>query len=371
MTKNRNYGLDILRIWAMLGILGLHIVNKGGLLRGSGDMPVNEAFAKLLGAICYSSVDVFAMLTGYLCVNKTRNSTTRLVDLLATVAFYCVTIFAGFMIFSHSIFSGNIKLCVESIFPPITGGYWYVVCYALVFMLIPYLNTFIKALDEKRFATLIAILFVMLSIITTFGFYDYFKVGRGYSSFWLIFCYFVGAFIKLYGKKYFDLSKTKLLCITAVNVLVVWGFWFFGKGVVATFAYHLFQYTSPFMVVNAAASLLLFEKISLDGEKHRFLSKALPSLSSAAFSVYIIHTHPLVFYRIFSNMVIWAAESNIFVCIGVGISAIFAVYLVCYVIELVRVKIFKLLRINRLTEKLGSLLDRLVGWKEEAFQNKI
>ncbi len=35
MEKNHNYGIDVIRIVGMMGIIGLHIINAGGILENS------------------------------------------------------------------------------------------------------------------------------------------------------------------------------------------------------------------------------------------------------------------------------------------------------------------------------------------------
>lgn len=73
MKKERLAGLDILRILSMLGIVGLHIINEGGLRC---TLPINSIsyfVVMILLTILFTSVNIFALLTGYLNINKENN----------------------------------------------------------------------------------------------------------------------------------------------------------------------------------------------------------------------------------------------------------------------------------------------------------
>jgi len=56
MPQKRLYGLDLLRILSMLGIIGLHLLNGGGLMAAASAREDSELTARVLMIICSCSV---------------------------------------------------------------------------------------------------------------------------------------------------------------------------------------------------------------------------------------------------------------------------------------------------------------------------
>ena len=66
MINNRNIYLDILRILAMLGIVGLHLMCYGGVIDNLETSNINLYFVLIIYILCSLSVNIFAMLSGLL-----------------------------------------------------------------------------------------------------------------------------------------------------------------------------------------------------------------------------------------------------------------------------------------------------------------
>ena len=197
--NTRYYGLDLLRVVSMLGIISLHILGNGGVLDSVQGNSLNHFMAYGIEILCMTSVNIFAMMSGFLYIQKPSNKMTSksIMQLLFLTVFYCVIICIGFRIFRPELFT-NWKFYIRCVFPPICGRYWYIVCYTFLFFMIPYINKLLLSLKKEEYFKFISIIFIFLSVITTIGRYDYFKIFNGYSPFWLIFCYIVGAYINLY-----------------------------------------------------------------------------------------------------------------------------------------------------------------------------
>lgn len=144
-TDNRNYGLDILRIISMMGIVGLHVLGNGGVLANVKINTLNYMVSYFIEILLYASVNVFAMLTGYLCCDRAKIKSKSVIDLIFTTIIYCLIITGIFYAFNlYDIRSSGIKNLIVSLFPPIKGWYWYINSYILVFFMIPYMNKFFK-----------------------------------------------------------------------------------------------------------------------------------------------------------------------------------------------------------------------------------
>lgn len=358
MKKERIYGLDILRILSMLGIVGLHILNQGGW-GASADTALEVLFSRIFAAVCYCSVNVFAMLTGYLYADRKTIRFSNLLKLLFTVAFYCAAILLVFMAIMPQLFDGYRGLYLYAIFPPFVGRYWYITCYVLLFMMIPYLNAMIRSLQEIHFRRLLLILFALLSVVSTFGMNDYFKLSDGYSPYWLIFCYMVGAYIRLHKN---DLPKSRIprwVTILAVDLLLVIGMRYVLGDALANTWFPILGYTSPFMVIEAAVLLLIFSKLTV---QHRSMQKCIVSLSNGAFGVYIIHSHILIFDYVMADAFAWAGGSGLLGYIGASFAGLVGIYLVCWAVDIIRGFLFKWLRIDKLADLIGGKVDRFLHW---------
>ena len=353
----RNYSLDLLRIISMLGIIGLHMMNAGGMLSAAKEL--NYVMAKGIATLMYCSVNIFAMLTGYLYVSKVKITSVSVVKLLIVVFFYCVVITASFFIGFNEIFVSDKQLIIFSLFPMLAGRYWYITAYILMFFMIPYINVLLKTISKETFRKMLGILFVLLSVVTTFGLRDYFKVNNGYSPFWLIFCYLTGAYIKLHGvfKDFSQLKKIILLMINVFLILLVEVI--FVKLIKHPVSFH--EYTSPFSYINAIIILEIFLEIKLN----KVAKKIVLSLSASSFGVYIVHSHILIYDNVISGNLKWFGDVSpvlwliYFVLINIGI------YLFCHICELIRGFIFKLLHVEKFANNIGDKLDINLGWNNK------
>lgn len=356
MKKERIFGLDILRILSMLGIVGLHILNKGGWL-ASADSTPEVLIARIVAVICYCSVNVFAMLTGYLYADRKSVRSSNLLKLILTVVFYCATILAVFALIKPELFFGFRGLYLYAIFPPIAGRYWYITSYVLLFMMIPYINTMIRSLKEIQLRRML--LFLLLSVVSTFGLNDYFKLSGGYSPFWLIFCYIVGAYIKLYKD---TLHRKHLLkwsaMLAAVLILALCAWYVLGDSAVGSL-FLILHYISPFMVLEAALLLLIFSKITI---RHSLSQKLVLSLSNGAFGVYIIHSHILIFDYILVDAFSWTGQHGTLIYVAALIAGLGGIYLVCWIIDVLRSLLFKWLCLDKFADWLGGKLDSFLHW---------
>ncbi len=343
----------------MLSIVCLHIINAGGGYTNSNGF-VDNLLWMIFYIIIVSSVNIFAMLSGYLYSNKTTIKNKNIVSLLLNTIFYYFLITAVFVIFSKDTLS--IKDIITGIFPPMFGKNWYIVCYVFMFFCIPYINLFVKEIPKKAFEKLLILLFVLLSIVPTFGLYDYFRTNYGYSPWWLIYCYMIGSYIKLYDLPKNIKLKCVKVCIFIVSLCVVF---VLGNMLIfhkqrEFFTTILTNYTSPNTVFIAAIMLILFKNMRIPN----FLKKFIGALSASSFGVYIIHAHPFVMEKIFEGNFAFLDNYNSFLAIlGVVIICVL-VYIICSLIDYIRVFIFKIIHINKIVDYIGKKLDNILSVRE-------
>lgn len=362
-SDKRIIGLDLLRVFSMMGIIGLHVINNGGLM-GNADIHSFSYYVILaLLVLMFTSVNVFGILSGYLNVSKKKNKHKRIIELLLIVLFYCLlipSIFYGFNLFNVRNTSG-IKEIIYDYFPFLVGNYWYITCYVFLFFMMPYINNFVSGLSKKAYKKLLITLFVLLTILPNVLLTDLFRIEGGYSPFWLIYCYMIGGYIHLHNVK---LSNDKIIKYSILS----YGTAFILNCLIRNLGYSIFgrivrpnlliNYISPFILILSILIFLYFKKIDINN-KH--FKNILVYLSGMSFSVYIIHDQRMVFFKILKNMFKPLLNYNAFIIfIGIIISII-SIYVICCIIDEGRKLIFKLFRMDKFIVFSGSKVDKLLN----------
>lgn len=362
----RNLGLDMLRILSMCGIIGLHVINQGGIIKNLGLKSVNYYITLLILIIAYYSVNVFGMLSGYLMYKSKELKRKKILKLVGTVIFYCLLIVAIFYIFNIvNIRSKGMKVLLKSLFPPIVGRYWYITCYVLLFFLIPFINLFIEKISKTTFKSLIIVLFIFLSIIPNIFFMtDFFKISNGYSPFWLAFCYLIGAYIGKFNNDFIDSKKkyikTFFLCLTLSFIMNI-GIKIISMLILKKIVRDVWfiNYISPFNVICSACLLIIFKDIKINNIPS-ILSKSITYLSIVSFSVYLSHCHLLIFDYILKDLFVFVTTLNPLLLILSILGSVIGIYIICALIDFIRQFIHKIIKIDKLYEFIGNKIDLLI-----------
>lgn len=355
MTK-RNSGIDLLRIFSMVGIVSLHVIGIGGIdSLPSGSLA--NTIVRYIWIVSFISVDVFGILTGYLNCNKKTLYWNRILDLLVVVVFWSILITIGFYMYPNSLLMGW-KAYVVSLFPALKGRYWYITSYVFVYFMIPYLNRFIETMEKRMFEKFLLVCFVLLSIIPTFARTDFFRANTGSSPLWLTICYFIGAYLRK-----FDVKLNRGKCVagfTGISVFIlVWQLFcmhYFHGRLVNTWTN---AYYSPFVIVMAA----LFFELFVNGFVTPLvkMGKGLKWAADGMFGVYIIHAHAQLWDKVIqptiSNQMKMLATQKIFVCVAEIVGMIAGIVVVALLLDKIREYLFKLCKFNKLEMRTAEYLD--------------
>lgn len=358
MNKERNYGIDVLRIVAMMMIVSLHILNKGGVL-----WEVNRGSLRYMAVwfwetATFCSVNVYAMISGYVGIQrKTRLS--RVLLLWLQVLFYTVVI--TFLWTLKNPEYGTWAVWKGAIFPIVTKQYWYMSAYFGMSLLLPCLHWILDKISEKEAKLMGIILFIIFSIIPSLFQADPFMLQKGNSVLWLCILYIIGGCIKKFEffKKW---TKKRLLALYFAMIIFSWGSKLIIERVVprsgdARYDMMFIEYTAPTMLIAAASLVILFSKIQI---KSGIGTKFVEIIASATLGVYIIHEQRFIknnFITGISKNCAYA-KNTIYMIFEIGI-IILLVYSICTVIEWTRIKIFNSIHIEEkcrlLDEKIKSL----------------
>lgn len=348
---SRNYGIDLLRLIAMYLVVILHVLGAGGVLANADNGQYYISW--FLEVMAYCAVDIYAIITGYVCYREKEKpyQYTKYILFWLPVFIYSFGItFAGF-IFRPESFA--VKDLIRAALPVATSEYWYVNAYTALFFVIPWVNKLIRNLTKKELNQLIIVLFCVFSVYATFATAvgsDPFSLIGGYSFIWLLVLYVVGAWIKKNGINV-RLKKVFWIILIIFPVIIAWLFKMFSPVANGVFV----SYISPAVAIEAVSFVALFSGIKLNQK----VVSVVKRLSPAAFGVYLIHVHPLIWTRVITNSFSWIARSSPLILVLQVLGCALVIFSVCLLIELIRLTIFKFLnidnfileRVNRITEK--------------------
>ena len=122
-TKERNTGIDFLRIIAMIGVVFLHVLSQGGALDRAATISLRHYYRlKLLQTLGYCSVPMYAIISGYVGVGR-KWKPSNLIYLIFTALFYTI----GFSVLLYVFKSEEIG--VVGMLKGMIPDYWYLMCY--------------------------------------------------------------------------------------------------------------------------------------------------------------------------------------------------------------------------------------------------
>ena len=204
-AKERMANLELLRIVAMLLIVVLHFLGKGGWLTPLPEtaMPHMGYVAWGLEALAIGSLNVYMLLSGYFLIESSFK-VKRLLQLLLQVLFYSIgtgLLAAAFGCLPEEGFS---IYYLASLFLPLsTEHYWFMTAYFMMYLFVPFLSQGVKRLTKKQFQTVLVLLLTLVCIIKSVVPVKLPTDRQGYDCIWYMCVFLVAAYIRLYGIPFF------------------------------------------------------------------------------------------------------------------------------------------------------------------------
>lgn len=277
----RNYGIDILRLFSMFMIVILHVCGHGGILEHT--TGANYYFALTIRTVSMCAVDCFAMISGFVGYrdDKETYSYAKYIKLWLPVFFYSVLISILYYVFFSATF--EIKNLIRAFVPVTCGSYWYFTAYTAVFFTAPLINKIVRDASLRELNIFAFVGMLVFSVYSSVHLYlSPLWLSEGYNALWLIILYFIGAWVKKSNlPKILKLKFSILLSILIMVVMVLEKIVF--RGIIST-------YVSPFVVALSIIYICIFSKIKVGKHIKRFTSTFAP----AAFGVYLLHDNSII-----------------------------------------------------------------------------
>ncbi len=284
----RESNIELLRIVAMALIVLSHLANHGVLSYYTSNITFLERINNYLTSlITYGGklgVDIFIIICGYFVINSGFFAKHVLKTYLYTLFYSIFFLMAAFIIGSHKVPSSFVN---RSLFPFFALNYWFISTYILLYLLTPFINPFIKQLNNKSALTLMSLIYFGWFIIPTFTG----SFGMVHSDIGIfIFLYMLGAFIRLQKFK-FLYDKKLLLKLSLISLFIIIVFLFIKLSPETVYLNRINKYgliESPLLVIFA---LYLFNCFNSFKIKH---NKIINSIATSVLGIYLIHDNTIV-----------------------------------------------------------------------------
>lgn len=355
----RNYGIELFRVFSMLMIVILHINMNGGLMGCFGTVDSKYTALWFGETFCFASVNCYALISGYVMYNH-KAAAGKLLKMWAQV--FSISALTGvyFIIFKDT----NIPVDkIKDAFRPLTRSqYWYFTAYFGMYMLVPVLNAAISSMEKNLHKKLCFVIFIFFTLMPITFKNDFFRTSNGMSTFWLSLLYIVGAYFGKYGidrKKYSPLfcGIGGISCSLLLTIIVVYHSYKIGleTGTVTGQFDYLF-YTNPLTTLESILFLMCFAQLKFNDEVIRLIIKW---LASSSFSVYLIHVQPIIFDFRFRGKFPFLSQYNALTMSLLVIMWAILIYVACTILDKIRLLVFKLLHIDEGMMMLGNKIDML------------
>ncbi len=295
----RQANFELLRIAAMLMIIALHYMVKGGIavpvpfiIR---ENPVG-ALAWLIEAFCIVAVNCYVLISGYFCVESAWRP-GRVVSLLSQVLFYSLAIPLVFLLFGAESAEGmGLYDWINCVLPIETEHYWFATAYLLMYLFAPFLAAGIRQMEKRQLQIATALLLCFFSLGKTIFPVSLVTDRKGYDFGWFLCLFVTGGYIGKYGIPWLE-KRSHAAAAYVLSCLLIWGLAMGSNllgGRIDAFTYYAdMPYTYNHALCLAGAVSLFYVCKNMRIREGRF-AETVRRLAPYTFGVYLLHEHMLI-----------------------------------------------------------------------------
>ena len=356
-SRKRNANLDLLRILSMLLIVLLHAITRSGVLEPASGLGTATFFCgRFLYMMTQVGVNMYVMLSGYFLV-RSKFRLKKLVTIWMEVVFYSVVIKLIFMLAGKTPFS--LIALLSCFFPFLTGRYWFVTIYVGLYILFPFLNLAITAMNRRQHLLLNVVLVLLFSVWSSIhpsiaGM----NSGGSWGLAWFVVLYFLAAWFGLY----YDPSGKRLryaLLWIGLSAFVAFLYCFPGGKIpiVRVVAGNWYHYNALPTVLATVSLFVCFLNVEFKNES---LASFVTKIAPATFGVYLIHAHanmaPFVW-----GVLDFPGHVGPLSFFAYLLLAVLGVYCACTVVDLLRARTIGRLENTKFVQRICSGIEQKVS----------
>lgn len=357
--RQRQANFELLRIAAMLMIISLHYLVKGGLVLpapfGASSNPAG-VLAWLIEAFCIVAVNCYVLISGYFLVESVWRP-KRAISLLLQVLFYSLLIPVVFLLAGVSSAADmGLYDWINCALPIGTEHYWFATAYLVLYLFAPLLAAGIRQMEKRQLQMAIAFLLCFFSLEKTVFPVSLVTDRKGYDFGWFLCLFVIAGYIRKYGIPWLE-KQSHAAVSYVLSCLAVWGLALFSNslgGRIDAFAYYAdmpYTYNHVLCLAGSVSLFYLFKNMRL--REGRF-AESVRRIAPFTFGVYLLHEHNLVRWEWMRWLGVEKAAGSFFF-VPHMIMCVLLVYAVGTVVDAVRTWVFG---------RAAALLQKGKRWSE-------
>ena len=343
-TKSKRLAnIELLRVIAMLMVVMLHYLGKGGFLPTiTTGMGITDYVAWILESISIVAVNVYVLISGYFLV-ESEFKPGKIVRLILQVLFYTILVTVLSLAFGIIKWEdlGVYHLSLQ-LLPFQMEQYWFMTSYLVLYILSPILAMGAKTISKKNLKILTVVFWVFMcvekSILPLQTVFD----KRGYDTFWFVCLFLVAAYIRLYGIKFlekklwaavFYLGGAAMILAESLALWVVYE----KTGKLQHLLGTPYHYNHIFVFLASVGLFMFFLQVKI---KDGWFSKLICKIAPYTLGVYLLHEQVYIRYL----WPKWLGCEKVHGTVSLIISALIAVTVVFFVgifVDYIRSLLFK------------------------------
>lgn len=345
--KKRIVSIELLRILAMMMVVMLHYLSKGGLLT-----PLTEEFtagayvAWLLEAFSIVAVNVYMLISGYFLV-ESGFKPGRLAELICQVLFYSLLIPPVLMAL-EILDPGQLTVyqLLQCLFPNQMVHYWFITAYITMYLFAPVLAAGARHMSQRQLRNTILLLLLFFSVSKSVLPVQLEMDNQGYDGLWFMCVFLVAAYMRLYGIPFFQKGKRAVLCYLG-SCLLIYGLAmgirliYLKTGHLGNFIHSPYDYNHVLTLFAAISLFYAFSNWKLSGEN--WIGKVILRVAPCTLGVYLLHEH----IQLRTRWPLWLGATPdcsppALVLRAVG--AVLLVFGIGILVDMVRIALFRLVK---------------------------
>lgn len=358
IIHDRNYGIDLLRIIAMLYVVILHCIDRGGILNSLEKYSGKYNCILFIKIFTFCAVNIFALISGYVIYTdeERKIKISNYFKIWLQVVYYGILVTFIFHVFRVTQIS--VMDYIYVLFPVTNDIYWYFTAYSGMYLFIPFINKLVRNCNERQAKKLFVIIILIFSIYSMI--FNGFFLNFGYSLLWIMLVYILGAIVKKcrIGEK-LKTRKAIILIIAGCVITYLYCIYGFEADImnIKITRNMFFSYTSPTILGISILYLIIFKKINFKSITKKIVKFAAPS----SFAIYIINNHLLVWNHIMNDLFVKISNKDSIKIITTILIFSIVFVMVVLLIDQIRIFIFKVLYLDKKLQKFSNFLEGKVN----------
>ncbi len=295
----RMANLELLRCIAMMMVIVLHYLGKGGLLGESAEekLTVTQTVAWVLESFCIVAVNVYMMISGYF-LSSSSFKPRRLIELWLQVWFYSVGIgLLGAVTGLLPAGEFDTHYLLTLLFPVTMEHYWFMTAYVFLYLLLPLVGLAVRKMTKKQFQVALGGLLLVFCVLKSILPIRLETDQMGYDCLWYLCVFLTAAYIRRFGIPCLK-KRWQCICLYVGSCAAI-----FGEAMALRFIYQRtgslglivnipLEYNHIFAFLAAVGLFMTFLMTDVSG----IISKVALRIAPYTLGVYLLHENMGVRY---------------------------------------------------------------------------